>query len=77
MKRGLDKGRALVYAVFNHRFLENEGSGGWDFLTNLGIYYILRKAICSVDLVRPVQSLLCGCRGSFLRVKRPEQGIIN
>jgi len=30
-----------------------------------------------VNLVRPIQSLLCGCRGSFLRVERPKQGIIN
>jgi len=27
MSRGLDKGWALVNAVFNHRFSENEG--GW------------------------------------------------
>jgi hypothetical protein len=33
--------------------------------------------MCSVDLFKPVQSLLCGFRGSFLRVERPEQGIIN
>jgi hypothetical protein len=33
--------------------------------------------MCSVDSFRPVQSLLCGCRGPFLRVERPDQGIIN
>ena len=34
MSSGLDMGWALVNTAFNHRFSENEGGGGWGFLTN-------------------------------------------